>query len=50
MNVYDKAHELAACLKQSDEYREYQRLRIELLILGRYPQPRFDIQRPPLRT
>ena len=27
MNVYDKAHELAACLKQSDEYREYQRLR-----------------------
>ena len=27
MNVYDKAHELAACLKQSDEYLEYKRLR-----------------------
>lgn len=27
MNVYDKAHELAACMKESDEYRDYQRLR-----------------------
>lgn len=29
MNVYDKANELAACLKQSDEYIEYKRLRDE---------------------
>ena len=27
MNVYDKAHELAACMKESEEYREYERLR-----------------------
>ena len=27
MNIYDKAHELAACMKESDEYRDYKRLR-----------------------
>ena len=27
MNPYDKAHELAACLKDSEEYREYIRLK-----------------------
>ena len=27
MNVYDKAHELAACMKESEEYRDYKRLR-----------------------
>ena len=27
MNVYDKAHELATCMKESEEYRDYKRLR-----------------------
>ena len=27
MNPYDKAHELAACLRDSEEYREYMRLK-----------------------
>ena len=27
MNVYDKANELAACMKESEEYRDYKRLR-----------------------
>ena len=27
MNVYDQAHALAASIKQSEEYREYERLR-----------------------
>lgn len=27
MNPYDKAHELAACLRDSEEYKEYSRLK-----------------------
>ena len=27
MNIYDQAHALARALKETDEYREYQRLK-----------------------
>ena len=51
MNVYDKAHELAACMKESEEYREYKRLRdaayedsTNKALLDEYKRLQFQLQ------